>query len=115
LIYPYKIEKKQKRKIAYNNSEVYERLFNYSQIKEKILSNLSNKFLIDEEDKYTFIPQINSRDSNFYTNIQNLYEIPHKNFQNYSEGNGLSLKALKKITNLKNNFQNQIILYYKIK
>ena len=103
MIYPSKREKIKKRKIVYNNSEVYERLFNYSLIKEKILSNLSNKYLIDEEDKYTFIPQINARNSNYYNYIQSLYEIPHKNLQNYSERNGLKIISLNKIKNLKNN------------
>ena len=81
MIYPSKSEKNKKRKIVSNNSEVYDRLYNYSLIKEKILSNLSNKYLIDEEDKYTFIPQINSRDSNYYSHLQKLYEVPHKNWQ----------------------------------
>ena len=103
LIYPSKSDKNKKRKIVYNNSEVYERLFNYSLIKEKMLSNLSNKYLIDEEDKYTFIPQINTKDSNYYAYIQSLYEIPHKNLQNYSERNGLKIITLNKIKNLKNN------------
>ena len=103
MIYPSKREKIKKRKIVYNNSDVYERLFNYSLIKEKILSNLSNKYLIDEEDKYTFIPQINARNSNYYNYIQSLYEIPHKNLQNYSERNGLKIISLNKIKNLKNN------------
>ena len=105
MIHPSKREKNKKRKIVYNNSEVYDRLYNYSLIKEKMLSNLSNKYLIDEEDKYTFIPQINSRDSNFYFHIQSLYEIPHKNLQNYSEGNGLKIITLDKIRNLKNNLE----------
>jgi hypothetical protein len=103
LIYPSKRENNKKRKIVYNNSEVYERLFNYSLIKEKMLSNLSNKYLIDEEEKYTFIPQINTRDSNYYAYIQSLYEIPHKNLQNNSEQNGQKIITLNKIKNLKNN------------
>jgi len=103
LIYPSKRENNKKRKIVYNNSEVYERLFNYSLIKEKMLSNLSNKYLIDEEEKYTFIPQINTRDSNYYAYIQSLYEIPHNNLQNNSEQNGQKIITLNKIKNLKNN------------
>ena len=103
MIYPSKSEKNKKRKIVSNNSEVYDRLYNYSLIKEKILSNLSNKYLIDEEDKYTFIPQINSRDSNYYSHLQKLYEIPHKNWQYYLKGNGLGIKTLNTIRNLENN------------
>ena len=103
MIYPSKTEKNKKRKIVSNNSEVYDRLYNYSLIKEKILSNLSNKYLIDEEDKYTFIPQINSRDSNYYSHLQKLYEIPHKNWQYYLKGNGLGIKTLNTIRNLENN------------
>jgi hypothetical protein len=103
LIYPSKSEKNKKRKIVSNNSEVYDRLYNYSLIKEKILSNLSNKYLIDEEDKYTFIPQINSRDSNYYSHLQKLYEVPHKNWQYYLQGNGLGIKALNTIRNLEKN------------
>ena len=68
-----------------------------------MLSNLSNKYLIDEEEKYTFIPQINTRDSNYYAYIQSLYEIPHKNLQNNSEQNGQKIITLNKIKNLKNN------------
>ena len=103
MIYPSKSEKNKKRKIVSNNSEVYDRLYNYSLIKEKILSNLSNKYLIDEEDKYTFIPQINSRDSNYYSHLQKLYEVPHKNWQYYLQGNGLGIKTLNTIRNLENN------------
>ena len=108
-------ENKEKRRLSYNNSEVYDRLFNYSIIKEKMLYNLSNKYLIDEEGKYTFIPQINSRDSNFYINHQNLYEIPHRDIQFYSERNNLRRKTINKIKNLKNNLQTYNTSYIKNK
>ena len=110
-----KKEPNKKRRLPYNNSDVYDRLYNYSIIKEKMLYNLSNKYLIDEEDKYPFIPQINSRDSNFYITHQNLYEIPHKDIQFYSERNNLRRKTFNKIKNLKTNIKTYNISYTKNK
>ena len=52
-------DRKEKRKSYTNNGDVYKRLYNYSLIQEKMLNNLSNKYSIDEEEKYPFIPQIN--------------------------------------------------------
>ena len=97
-------ENNEKRKISYNKSKVYERLFNYSIIKEKKLCNLSNKYLIDEEDKYTFSPKINSKDSNYYIHYQSLYKTPFKN--NYSERNSFNVTFENKLKNLKNNIEN---------
>ena len=97
-------ENSEKRKISYNKSKVYERLFNYSIIKEKKLCNLSNKYLIDEEDKYTFSPKINSKDSNYYIHYQSLYKTPFKN--NYSERNSFNVTFENKLKNLKNNIEN---------
>ena len=105
-IKPEKKERKEKRKIYFNNGQVYERLFNYSMIREKILSNLSNKYLIDEEDKYPFIPKIKSRDSNFYVTIRKQYELPYKDIQFYSERNCLKRKSFNKLMNLKSNIEN---------
>ena len=112
-IKPEKKERKEKRKIYFNNGQVYERLFNYSMIREKILSNLSNKYLIDEEDKYPFIPKINSRDSNFYTTIRKQYELPHKDIQFYSDRNCLKRKSFNKLMNLKSNIENFTSKYIK--
>ena len=97
-------ENNEKRKISYNKSKVYERLFNYSIIKEKKLCNLSNKYLIDEEDKYTFSPKINSKDSNYYIHYQSLYKTPFKN--NYTERNSFNVTFENKLKNLKNNIEN---------
>jgi hypothetical protein len=112
-IKPEKKERKEKRKIYFNNGQVYERLFNYSMIREKILSNLSNKYLIDEEDKYPFIPKINSRDSNFYTTIRKQYELPYKDIQFYSDRNCLKRKSFNKLMNLKSNIENFTSKYIK--
>ena len=60
-----------------------------------MLYNLSNKYLLDEEYKYPFYPKINYRDSNFYQNNQQLYEIPHKKEQYYTERNFLNKKHKK--------------------
>ena len=110
-----KNETKRKRKIFSNFEKVYDRLFNYSIIKEKMLYNLSNKYLLDEEYKYPFFPKINYRDSNFYLNNQQLYEIPHKKEQYYTERNFLNKKHVNKLINLKNNFGNYSNHYIKKK
>ena len=106
---------KRKRKIFSNLEKVYERLFNYSIIREKMLYNLSNKYLLDEEDKYPFFPKINSNDSNFYIKNQQLYEIPHIKEQYYTERNFFKEKRENKLINLKNNFGNYTNHYIKKK
>ena len=107
--------KNNKRKNSNNNTKVYDRLFNYAIIKEKMLYNLSNKYLIDEEDKYTFNPKINSKESNFYLNLQKLYEIPHKEFNTLTERNFYKPKNIKNIQNLKNNQDNYLANYIRKK
>ena len=98
-------DRKEKRKSYTNNGDVYKRLFNYSLIQEKMLNNLSNKYSIGEEEKYPFIPQINSRESNFYTNMQQLYPISN-NSNNITDRNFFRMKSLNRLTNLKNNVNN---------
>lgn len=110
-----KKETKRKRKNFSNFEKVYERLFNYSIIKEKMLYNLSNKYLLDEEDKYPFFPKINSNDSNFYLHKQQLCEIPHGKEQYFTERNFLKEKHANKLINLKNNFENYTNHYIKKK
>jgi hypothetical protein len=46
-------------------AKVYERLFNYSILKQQMLDNLLSKYLMNEEEKYTFNPKINKKDINF--------------------------------------------------
>ena len=76
-----------------------------------MLYNLSNKYLIDEEGKYPFIPKVNSIDSNFYIKNQNLYTIPHRNMEYYTERNDYKVNYLNKIKNLKNNTDNYVNNY----
>ena len=80
-----------------------------------MLYNLSNKYLIDEEGKYPFIPKVNSIDSNFYIKNQNLYIIPHSNMEYYTEINDYKVNYLNKIKNLKNNTDNYVNNYIKKK
>ena len=80
-----------------------------------MLYNLSNKYLIDEEGKYPFIPKVNSIDSNFYIKNQNLYTIPHRNMEYYTERNDYKVNYLNKIKNLKNNTDNYVNNYIKKK
>ena len=110
-----KTENLNKREIPTNNAKVYDRLFNYSIMKENMLYNLSNKFLIDEEDKYPFIPKVNSIDSNFYIKNQNIYTIPQHNMEYYTERNDCKANYLNKIKNLKNNTDNYVNNYIKKK
>ena len=109
------ISNKPKKHNLYNNGKVYDRLFNYSIMKENMLYNLSNKYLIDEEGKYPFIPKVNSIDSNFYIKNQNLYIIPHSNMEYYTEINDYKVNYLNKIKNLKNNTDNYVNNYIKKK
>lgn len=46
-------------------TKVYERLFNDSILKQQMLDNLLFKYLMNEEEKYTFNPKINKKDINF--------------------------------------------------
>ena len=101
-----KSESKEKREIISNGEKVYDRLFNYSIIKERLLYNLSNKYLIEEEDKYPFFPKINSMESNFYIKNQLLNEIPHTDAQYYTERNFFKAKYANKLINLKNSIKN---------
>ena len=71
-------KKKKKKNKKRNNSlkerNVHDRLFDDSIIRQEMLNNLLNKYLIDEEEKYTFYPKINSKDSNYYYKYPYLYE-----------------------------------------
>ena len=46
-------------------AKVYDRLFNDSILKQQMLDNLLYKYLINEEEKYTFNPKINKKNINF--------------------------------------------------
>ena len=62
-----------KNKLKKNNkNNVHDRLFNYSIIKQEMLDNLLNKYLIDEEEKYPFYPKINPKNINFFISNQYL-------------------------------------------
>lgn len=43
-------------------AKVYDRLFNDSILKQQMLDNLLSKYLMNEEEKYTFNPKINKKD-----------------------------------------------------
>jgi len=45
--------------------KVYDRLFNYSFLKQQMLDNLLSRYLMNEEEKYTFNPKINKKDINY--------------------------------------------------
>ena len=68
-----KKKKIKKRNISLQEKSVHERLFDDSIIRQEMLDNLLSKYLINEEEKYTFYPKINSRDSNYYNNYPYLY------------------------------------------
>ena len=57
-----------------SKNNVHDRLFNDSITKQEMLDNLLNKYLIDEEEKYTFYPKINPNNIKFFINSHCLNE-----------------------------------------
>ena len=77
-----------------------------------MLNNLSNKYSIEEEEKYPFIPKINSRESNFY---QQLYSIPQNSYNYFTDRKFFRSKSLNRLINLKNNIGNNKTTYLRNK
>ena len=76
------------KKINMNKNNVHDRLFNDSILKQEMLDNLLNKYLIDEEEKYPFYPKIN----NYYINEKTDRNIilSERNLRPKSYNNNLS-------------------------
>ena len=69
--------KNKKRNTLLKKIDVHDRLFNDSILKQEMLDNLLNKYLLNEEEKYTFYPKINQKNINYYTKIPYLYKNPN--------------------------------------
>lgn len=63
-----------------NKIKVYDRLFNDSILKQQMLDNLLSRYLMNEEEKYTFNPKINNKDINYNLYYKNNYDYIYNDF-----------------------------------